>query len=176
VAVLAAAARLPHELAFDLLERFLADRLAVGDLRPADVRVDLELAHHAVDDDLEVQLAHAAMIVWPVSSSVWTRNVGSSSDSFCSEAASLSWSAFVFGSIATLITGSGNFMASRMIGVLLGAQRITRARVLETDGRGDVARVDLLDLLAPVRVHLQQTADALALVLRRVVDVRAGGQ
>jgi hypothetical protein len=28
----------------------------------------------------------------------------------------LSWSAFVFGSIATLITGSGNFIASRMIG------------------------------------------------------------
>ena len=36
----------------------LADRLAVGDLRAADVRVDVELAHQAVDDDLEVELAH----------------------------------------------------------------------------------------------------------------------
>jgi hypothetical protein len=35
-----------------------AHRLAVGDLRAADVRVDVELAREPVDDDLEVQLAH----------------------------------------------------------------------------------------------------------------------
>ena len=58
VAVLARAARLADELALDLLGR-LRDRLAVGDLRAADVRVDVELALEAVDDDLEVQLAHA---------------------------------------------------------------------------------------------------------------------
>src|SRR5262249_58418855 len=58
VAVLAAAARLADELPVDALHR-LGDRLAVGDLRPADVRVDVELALEAVDDDLEVQLAHA---------------------------------------------------------------------------------------------------------------------
>ena len=34
------------------------DRLAIGDLRRADIGVDLELALHAVDDDLEVQFAH----------------------------------------------------------------------------------------------------------------------
>src|SRR5690606_33320867 len=37
-----------------------ADRLAVRDLRLADVRLDLELATHAVDEDVEVELAHAA--------------------------------------------------------------------------------------------------------------------
>ena len=37
----------------------LRDRLAVRDLRLADVGLDAELALHAVDDDLEVQLAHA---------------------------------------------------------------------------------------------------------------------
>ena len=41
-----------------LLDR-LGDRLAVGDLRLADGGVDLELAQHAVDEHLEVQLAHA---------------------------------------------------------------------------------------------------------------------
>src|SRR6185312_3834990 len=56
MAVLPATARLAHELAFGLDGR--ADRLAVGDLRLADVRLDLELALHAIDDDLEVQLAH----------------------------------------------------------------------------------------------------------------------
>src|SRR5262249_3314178 len=57
-AVLAAAAGLAHELALDALDG-LAHGLAVGDLRPADVRVDVELALEAVDDDLEVELAHA---------------------------------------------------------------------------------------------------------------------
>ena len=33
--------------------------LAVGDLRLADGRLDGELALHAVDEDLEVELAHA---------------------------------------------------------------------------------------------------------------------
>src|SRR6476659_10873111 len=58
MAVLAAAAALADELALDLVHG-LADRLAVGDLRAADVRVNRELAHQAVDDDLEVELAHA---------------------------------------------------------------------------------------------------------------------
>jgi hypothetical protein len=47
-----------HEAALDLLGLAL-DGLPVGDLRAADVGVDLELAQHAVDRDLEVQLAHA---------------------------------------------------------------------------------------------------------------------
>ena len=58
VAVLPAAAGLADELRADLLDR-LARRLAVRDLRPADVRVDVELALQTVDDDLEVELAHA---------------------------------------------------------------------------------------------------------------------
>src|SRR5262245_53119549 len=57
VAVLAAAAGLAHELA--LLLDFGANRLAIGYLRLADVGLDLELALHAIDDDFEVQLAHA---------------------------------------------------------------------------------------------------------------------
>src|SRR5690606_37591257 len=40
--------------------RGAADRLAVRHLRAANVRVDLELATKAVDDDLEMELAHPA--------------------------------------------------------------------------------------------------------------------
>ena len=57
VTVLAAAAGLAHEAPVAL--GGLADRLAVGHLRLADVGGDLELAHHAVDEHVEVQLAHA---------------------------------------------------------------------------------------------------------------------
>lgn len=56
VAVLTATAGLAHELALDVDRT--RDGLAVGDLRGADVGVDVELALEAVDDDLEVQLAH----------------------------------------------------------------------------------------------------------------------
>ena len=57
-----------------------------------------------------------AMRVWPDSSSVWTRKVGSSSARRWSAIPSLSWSALVFGSIATSMTGSGNVIDSRTIG------------------------------------------------------------
>ena len=58
VTVLAAAAGLANVLAFRL--RLLADGLAIGHLRLAHVGLHVELAHHAVDDDLQVELAHAA--------------------------------------------------------------------------------------------------------------------
>src|SRR5205085_2942594 len=57
-AELARAAGLLHEAPLDLVGR-AADRLAVGDLRAPDVRLDVVLALHAVDEDLEMQLAHA---------------------------------------------------------------------------------------------------------------------
>src|SRR5881409_2084006 len=60
--------------------------------------------------------------------------------------------------------------------VALVAQRIAGLRVLEPDGRGDVAGAHLFDLLALIGVHLQQPADALLLVLGAVIDVRAGGE
>src|SRR6267142_2188985 len=53
--------------------------------------------------------------VCPVSGSVETRNVGSSCASRCIATPSLSWSAFVFGSMATEITGAGKSIFSRMI-------------------------------------------------------------
>ena len=64
------------------------------------------------------------MIVWPVSSSVRTWKVGSSSDERAERLASLSWSTLVFGSIATEITGSGNSMRSSTIGCA-GSQSVS---------------------------------------------------
>ena len=53
------------------------------------------------------------MTVCPVSSSNFTTNVGSSSESFARPLPSLSWSAFVFGSTATEMTGIGKVIDSR---------------------------------------------------------------
>ena len=70
--------------------------------------------------------------------------------------------------MAIEMTGSGKIIFSRMIGLLLVAERVARARVLEADRRVDVARVGLGELLALVGVHAEDAADALALAARRV--------
>ena len=54
--------------------------------------------------------------VWPVSSLVWTWNVGSSSARRPRATDIFSWSDLVFGSTATLMTGSGNSICSSLIG------------------------------------------------------------
>ena len=88
----------------------------------------------------------------------------------------LSWSALVFGSTATEMTGSGKVICSRTIGYF-SSQSVSPVRGLaQADGGGDVAGANLLDLLAMVRVHLEQAADALALALGGVVDVGAAAQ
>ena len=102
-----------------------------------------------------------AMMVWPVSSSVWTWKVGSSSDSALSALPSLSWSTLVLGSMATEITGSGNSMRSSTIGCVGVAERVTGGRVLEADDRDDVAGEDGVLVFAVVGVHLEDAADAL---------------
>src|SRR5205814_9677631 len=56
VAVLTAAAALADVLALRL--DLFGDGLAVGDLRLADVGLDLVLAQYYFDDDVEVQVAH----------------------------------------------------------------------------------------------------------------------
>ena len=57
MAVLAAAAGLANELALGFDRA--AQGFAIRDLRLADIGFDLELALHAIDDDLEMQFAHA---------------------------------------------------------------------------------------------------------------------
>ena len=53
-------------------------------------------------------------------------------------------------------------------------QGVAGEGVLQPDDRGDVAGVDLVDLLAVVGVHLEDAADPLLLALRGVEDVGAG--
>ena len=59
-------------------------------------------------------------------------------------------------------------------GVVGVGQGVAGEGVLEADRGGDVAGVDLVDLLAVVGVHLEDAADPLPLALGRVEHVRAG--
>ena len=62
--------------------------------------------------------------VWPVSSSVRTMKVGSSSPRRPRATPIFSWSTLVFGSIETCTTGSGKLIVSRRIGAS-GAQSVS---------------------------------------------------
>ena len=138
VAVLAAAARLADELGRGCLHG-LRIGLAVGHLRPADVGVDLELAHQPVDDDLQVQLAHAGddRLAGLLVGAHAERGVLLGQPR--SAAVSFSWSALVFGSMATSMTGSGKSMLSSSTGAS-GSHSVSPVRrLLEADGGDDVA-------------------------------------
>ena len=68
------------------------------------------------------------MTVWPVSSSLRTWKVGSSSPRRWSATESFSWSTLVFGSIERCTTGSGNCIASSTTGAS-GAQSVSPVEV-----------------------------------------------
>src|SRR5712692_8605409 len=175
VAVLAAAARLADELALDVLDAF-ANRLAVGDLRAAHVGVDLEFPPHALDDDLEVQLAHAAdyrlgRLGIGVNAERWI---------FLGQLRQRDAQLVLIG-LGLRLDGDrddGVWEAHRLENDRMGllAQRVTGARVLQPDRGRDVAGAHLLDLLALIGVHLQQPPDPFPAVLGAVVDVGAGAE
>ena len=101
------------------------------------------------------------MIVWPDSSSVRTRNDGSSCARRFSAMPIFSWSALVFGSTATVDHRLREVHLLERDDLVRVAQRVAGGRFLQADRRGDVAGAHFLDLLALVGVHLQDAADAL---------------
>ncbi len=174
MSVLAAAAGLAYELAFRL-DR-VAYGLAVGHLRRTHVGLHLELALHAVDDDVEVQLAHAG------DDGLAGLLVGGHPER------RILLGQLLQGDAHLLLVGLGlglhgdrdhrlrelhALQRDHLLGI---AQRVTGGDILEADGGGDIAGAHFLDFLAAVGVHLQDTADALLLALHRVVDRVAGLQ
>src|SRR6056297_3664755 len=174
VTVLAAAAGLADELAF-LLDR-TADGLPVGHLGLSHVGFHLELALHAVDDDLEVQLAHAGddglagflVRVHPERGILFRQLLKGDAH-------------LLLVGLRLGLDGHGDHRLRELHALqgddVLGiGQRVAGGDVLQAYRRGDVAGAHFLDLLALVRVHLQQSADALALALHRVEHGVAGIQ
>jgi hypothetical protein len=166
-AVLARAAGLADEAPLDLLRGAL-DGLAVGDLRAADVGLDLELALHAVDDDVEVQLAHAGDL------GLAGLLVGLHLEGRVLLGEALERDAhLLLVDLRLRLDGHlddrlGEVDVLQAHGLVGRAQRVAGDDLLEADGRGDVAGVDRVDVLAAVGVHLEDAPDALGLARRRV--------
>ena len=174
VAVLAAAAGLTDELAFGI--HALPDGLAVGHHGLAHVGFHLELPHHAVDDDLEVQLAHAGDdglvglgVRLHLEGGVLLRQAAQGH-------AHLFLVGLRLGLDGHLDHGIREVHALEDHGVVLVADGLAGEDFLQAHGSGDVAGPDFLDVLALVGVHLQQAADALATALGGVVDAGTRGE
>ena len=160
VTVLAAAAGLANVLAFGF--GVLANGFAIRHLRLAHVRFDFVLAHHAVDDDFEMQLAHAA------DDGLSAVGVGVNLEGgiFLGQLGKRHAHFFLVGFGLGLDRDrnhgnrEGNVLQSD--GMLFVADGVAGRNVLQTDGSADIARQNFIDVFALVGVHLQQTADALA--------------
>src|SRR4051795_5780578 len=172
-AVLARAAGLTDEAALDLLGG-AADGLAVGDLRAADVRLDVELAAHAVDQHLEVQLAHAGdlglarlLVRLDLERRVLLGEAAERDRHLLLVGLRLR----LDGDLDDRVGEVDHLELDRGVG---GGQRVAGHDLLDADARGDVAGVDARDLLAVVRVHHEDAPDALRAARVDVQDARAG--
>src|SRR5581483_8060499 len=175
VAVLTATTRLADVALFDLLDG-LRDRLAVRDLRLADVRGDRELAHHAVDEHVEVQLAHAgddrlARVV--VGADLERRVLLRQRAEGLAELVLVGLRLRLDRDRDHRLRELHLLEQDRVTGL---AQRVAGARGLQSDGRDDVTSEHAFLVLAVVRVHLEDAPDALLLVLRDVEQLAAGGE
>src|SRR6478609_4320052 len=174
VAVLTVAARLANELA--LRGGLLADRFAVGNLGLADVGLDLDLTAQAIDDDFQVQLAHAGDDGLP---GVLVR-VRAEGRVFVSELAQTDAELVEIGLSFRLDRDRNHRLWEHHLleqdGRLFVAQRVARARVAQADGRVDVTGVTLFQLFTLVGVHAQDAPESLALAARRVHHRGPAGQ
>jgi hypothetical protein len=134
---------------------------AVGDLRTADVGLDLVLALHAVDEDLEVQLAHAGDLglAGLLVGLHLERRV------LLGEARErdrhLLLVGLRLGLDRDLDDRIGEVDHLELHGPVGVAEGVAGDDLLDAHRRGDVARVDRVDLLAVVGVHDEQAPDAL---------------
>ena len=151
----------------------LADGLTVCNLRVTDVCLDLELALHAVNHNVEVELAHAAdnglagLFIqfngegWVLSSELLD-----------------SGTQLLLVSLGLWLNGNLNNRIREVHGleddlVILVTQGVTGGGLLQADNRVDVTCVSLLNRVLLVGVHLEQLADALLLTLGGVHNLGA---
>ena len=172
VTILAAATRLADELALGVLHG-VAGGLAIGDLGLTHVAVDLELTTQTIDDDLEVQLAHAGddglaglLVGVDAEGRVLLGQLGKTNGHLLLLGLGL-------GLNGNVDDGVGELDRLEDDGLVLVAEGVTGLGVLETNACNDVAGGALLTVNTVVGVHLEDAAQALLAVLDRVVNVGA---
>src|SRR5271163_3053680 len=162
MAVLTAAARLAHEFALRLHRA--ADGFAIGDLRLADIRFDLEFALHAVDDDFQMQLAHA------FDDGLAGLGVGMHAEGRIFLGQTLQGEThFLLVDLGFRFNGYGNhrfrelhlFQNNDLVEI---GESVAGGDVLQAHRGGDVAGAHFFDFRPIAGMHLQQAADALVAI------------
>ena len=152
----------------------LRDRLAIGHLRLADARLHLELAPHAVDDDVEMQLAHAGddrLAGFLVGLHAERRILGGEPAERDAHLLLVGLGVRLDGDLDDRLGELHALQDDRLQRI---AERVAGRRVLQAHHRDDVAGEGFLDLFAVVGMHQQHAADPLAPVLDGVGQRRAG--
>ena len=148
------------------------NRLAVGNLRAVRMNANAELASQPVDDDLQVELPH------PGDDDFVGLKIGAHEERWVFFSESLQGDRELVSILARRRghgdsdDGCGELNRLENDGVLSAADRVARPRVRKADDRSHLAGPQLVDRLAIVGMHLEESADALHLVTRRVVDLR----
>ena len=168
MAVLALAAGLTR--VFRLLIDLLANGLLIGDLRRADVCLDLELTEQAVNDNFQMKFSHAG----DDRLAGFFIGVGFECRILLRELRERDAHLFLPGLGLRLDRHTNDRLGEDHVfehdGVLLVAERIARSGILQADGRGDIAGIDNGEILSVVRVHEQDPAHTLALLFVGVHD------
>src|SRR5467141_1495212 len=172
--VLAASAGLLDVFAFR--GGLLANGFAVRHLGTPHVGLHVIFAQHAVHDNFQVQFAHAGDQRLP-----GIRFRGNTERGIFLRQPLHRHTQFVLVGFRLRLDGHGNnrcgeidiFENDRLAFV---AERVAGIDALQTNAGADIARINLVNLFALVRVHLQQTADALARALAGVQYVTPGLQ
>jgi hypothetical protein len=161
VSVLTASTRLTDVFAFSF--GGLADGLAIRNLRLANVRLNVELAHHAIDDDFEVQFAHA------LDDRLTAVVIGRNPERriFLRQLVQRDAHLFLVG-LGLRLHGDGDNRLRELNGfkndrVFFRANGVSGRHVLHAHAGADITSEDFADLFAFVGVHAQQTSNTLTL-------------
>ena len=147
------------------------DRFLIRDLGAADVRFHAEFALHAVDQHFEMQLSHAG------DDGLTRIGIARHTERriFFGKAMERRAHLFLVGLRLRLDTNADNglgegdlFQDDRFIRI---AKRIAGRRILKAHDRRDLAGIDLFHFFAIVRMHTDNTADALLIVFAGIQNI-----
>src|SRR5271154_6651172 len=168
VAVLTFAAGLTDEFSFAL--GFFGDRFAISDLRGAGVGLHFEFALEAINDDFQMQLAHARD----------DKLAGFLVRETAERRVFLGETLQAFGQFVAILFRlrlhghrDDGFWKRRRFEryvVIFIAKRVAGRDVAQTDERSDVAGINFVDVLAFAALDDHEAADALAFARARIVN------
>lgn len=148
---------------------FGRNRFSVGDLRIADLGLNLEFSDNARDNHIEMQFSHASNDDLARLFILMNRKVGSSRARISRASFNLSRSERVLGSIATDMTGSGKHLFREVLDNPRYQGYRRSGLIFQPYKYRNISCANRLYRLALIGVHTQKSGDALTLFFGVVI-------